>query len=314
VRLLPVGLLGVALVLVPGPVHAQGAEAQGWWSSLHRAAAPAPPAPPDVGPTDLLLQGGDVERAVPGTGTAPAPTALAALRFHVTTSAAVGSLVLRVAAQARAADVRAYPTTTSWVPAQDGAIEDAPTPDLSRYSAGALSTDGATLVFPDIGRMVTDDGLLSVVLVPGPTDRVVVHAPLPTALAVVLPPRGPVQPSAAPLGQPAVVPPPVPVVAVALPPVAPVPAAVPAPSSQPAPVVAAVTTPTGTAARRVVPDSSRDRLVVGLEALLVLAFFGLLGQGPFAALARLTGQPVEERTERGVGRFVSARTGAPPRL
>jgi hypothetical protein len=314
VRRLPAVLPALALALLPGPAHAQGADAQGWWSTLHRAAAPAPPAPPDVGASDLLLQGGDVERAVPGTGSSPAPSALAALRFHLAPGGQVGSLVLQVAAHARAADVRAYPTTAPWVPAQDGAIEDAPAADPSRYSPGSLSADGLTLVFPDIGRLVTDDGLLSVVLLPGPTDRVVVHAPLPTALTVVRPTRAPAQPSPAPPRQPAAVPAAVPVEAVSLPPVAPAPAVVPA-QPQPAPAVAAATTSTTTTGgHRVVPDPSRDRLVVGLEALLVLAFFGLLGQGPFAALARLTGQPVEERTARGVGRFVKPRTGAPPRL
>jgi hypothetical protein len=96
------------------------------------------------------------------------------------------------------------------------------------------------------------------------------------------------------------------------------PAVVPPEGLAPAPVLPPAVQPpaasTRTAAARVVADDSRTRLVLGLEALLLLAFFGLLGQGPLAVLARLTGQPVQVRAERGVGRFARERTGAPPRL
>ena len=80
-RRLLVGLLVLLGVLLPGPAQAQGSAAQGWWTQISGVV------PPDVGATDLLLQGGDPMRAVPNTGGAidqsPQPTALAALRFTV---------------------------------------------------------------------------------------------------------------------------------------------------------------------------------------------------------------------------------------
>jgi hypothetical protein len=64
----------------------------------------------------------------------------------------------------------------------------------------------------------------------------------------------------------------------------------------------------------VVADDARTRGIVVLEALLVAVFFGLLGLGPLARLARLTGQTAAVTGERGVGRFRSVREGRAPRL
>ncbi|MGB8651886.1 MAG: hypothetical protein WCD35_14630, partial [Mycobacteriales bacterium] len=66
--------------------------------------------------------------------------------------------------------------------------------------------------------------------------------------------------------------------------------------------------------RRLLADDRRTRLLVGLEAVLLVGWFGLLGQGPLARLARLTGQRPVARTERGVGRFAAVRVGPAPRL
>lgn len=312
---------GLGAVLLGAPAHADGGlRAQGWWTTTNPGGTPvAPPPPPDVGADDLLLQGGDLPRALPETGVvdpSPAPTAVGALRFQVPADQVVDRLVLAVASGAQAADVRAYPTTTAWAPAQGGPMADAPVPDRSRYAQGELSADGASLVFADVGRLADDAGALSVVLVPGPLDRVVVHRLGPTALVTsggsfsdcfCPPPPPPTTPGAVPaqavppLGRPVALGPPLAV------PAAPAPAAAPAPVAQPP-------APATRAAARVVADDGRTRLVLALEALLVLVFFGLLGQGPLGVLARLTGQPVEVRTVRGVGRFARERTGAPPRL
>jgi hypothetical protein len=308
------------LALGSAPAHAQGPDAQGWWSAVHRSAVPAaPPAAPDVAADDLLLQGGDPARLLPSgvVDQTPAPSALAALRFQVAPSSEVGALVLQVGAGAQASDVRAYPTDSAWKPAQGGAIEDAPTPDYSRYSSGRLSPDGTTLTFPDIGRLVTDEGLLSVVLVPGAADRVVAHKPSPTALVVLAP--EPVE-LPKPTTSPSV---PAPGIAPGVRPVLPGlgPTTVVAPTTVPSvapPVVvpqqAAPVTTRVAVGKRLVPDDTRDRLAVLLEALLVLAFFGLLGQGPLAFLARLTGDEQQVASVRGVGRFASSRVGQAPRL
>lgn len=318
-----VALVGIVFALVPGPAHAQGADAQGWWNEFHQSGQPAPPAPPDVGADDLLLQGGDPGRLL-ASDQPPAPSALGALRFQVAPGAEVGALVLQVGAGAQAADVRAYPTSSAWKAVQDGPIKDAPVPDFARFSTGRLSADGATLTFPDIGRLVTEGGLLSVVLLPGAADRVVVHKPAPTALAVAAPaPAAEVSPSpASPAATAAPAPEPVaaaPLVGGFAPPLAvasdqPVAPAVVSPGVVPQPVAAAPATTTARVTRRIVPDDNRGRLAVAVEALLVLVFFGLLGQGPLAVLARLTGAGEAAAVQRGVGRFTAARVGLAPRL
>jgi hypothetical protein len=304
--------LAPLLALGPAPAHAEGAQSQGWWWVLHRSALPAPPAPPDVGAADLLLQGGDLARAVV-PDTAPAPTALAALRFTTPPGASVGALVLSVATGAQAADVRAYPSLGTWAPAQGGAIEQAPQPDLSRFAPGFLSADGGQLVFPEAGALTGEDGVLSVVLVAGVADRVVVHHPSAGALAVTEAP-------APPPSQPDPLPPP-PQPGAALPPVsapAPLPVVQPAPTTAAAPVppvvAAAPAVSAQVGAKRVLADDRRTRLVVLLEALLLLGFFGLLGQGPLSALGRRLGTSDPVTVERGVGRFRRERVGAAPRL
>lgn len=306
----------LALALVPGPARAQAPDAVGWWSSTHRAALPVvPPPPPDVAAGDLLLQGGDVQRNVPDT--APAPTAYAALRYAVPDGATVTGLTLQVATGGQATDVRAYATTAAWQPVENGVIESAPAPDLSRYAVATLT--GTTLTFTDIGKLTTDGGVLSVVLVPGVSDRLVIHHPTASALTVE-------EPSAA---APDVPPPPVdPVVPVTtpappvavgnLPPLAPVPPSTPvfAPSAAPAPQAAAepVAHPVDAVTRRLVADDARTRWMLGVEGLLVLMYFGLLGAGPLARLQRLTGDAAEVTTERGIGRFRAVREGTAPRL
>jgi len=314
-RLLVVALLAPSLALAPTPARAQAPDAVGWWSSAHTAALPvAPPAPPDVAPGDLLLQGGDVQREVPDTP--PAPTAYAALRYAVPEGATVTALTLHVAAGGQASDVRAYATTATWQPTENGAIEDAPAPDLSRYAIAALSADGTTLTFPDIGKLVTDDGMLSVALVPGVPDRVVVQHPTATALTVqeAPPVDGPAPPPpvlVAPV-VPGVLPAPQPVLTGApLPPVTP---QVAPTSAAPLPQVPAQPVAAAAFRRTVVGDDARTRLVVGLEALLVVLFFGLLGHGPLRYLARATGSPPVVEAERGIGRFRSARDGRAPAL
>ena len=316
-RLLALAVLTPALALVPGTARAQSPDAVGWWSSAHRSAVPVVvPAAPDVASGDLLLQGGDVQRELPNTP--PAPTAYAALRYAVPEGGTVERLTLAVASDAQAMDVRAYATTSAWQPAENGAIEAAPVPDLSRYAVGTLT--GTTLVFDDIGKLVTDDGLLNVVLLPGVSDRVVVLPPKATALTVSEPEQPVVAPPPPPLGEPepstvgpvlapvpAAVLPPAPVAAIDVPQVAPTQAA-PQPQVQAQPVAAS--------SRRTVTraDDSRTRLIVLLEALLLAVFFGLLGTGPLAALARVTGLREEATAERGIGRFRGPREGTVARL
>jgi hypothetical protein len=313
-RLLALAVLAPLFALVPTTAHAQAPDATGWWSSTHRSALPPLPPPPDVAAGDLLLQGGDIQRELPGT--APAPTALAALRYAVPEGATVTGLTLALGTGAQAADVRAYATTSSWKAVENGAIEEAPVPDLSRYAVATLSSDGTRLTVPDIGKLTSDSGLLDVVLIPGVSDRVVVLHPTATALTVTQAPQ---------LGGPPAVPPPPPTAVPVLPAVAPGPQQVaPPPLAPTVPQVAPASTPpapvvparpvSAAVGRRIVGDDRRARLVVVLEALLVATFFGLLGHGPLGLLGRLTGNAAIAEPVRGVGRFRAVREGTAPRL
>ena len=330
-----VGSLALALggVLIAGTgAAAQAPAATGWWSFASRAGQQAPP-PPDMGAGDLLVQGGDLGGAAPDLGLPTAPTAVAALRFSVPDGATVGPLTLPVGDGPQAADVRAYPVRKDdWKPSDGGPLTDAPQPDERRYSAGVL--DGAQLVFRDIGRLVSPDGRLSVVLMPGAADRVVVKKPTAGALSVtgaggdgfaapasssggaVAAPvtGGDVGTGAAPapqLGSATVAAPPD-AGAVVPPAVATGPDAVAA--APPATVAAAPTSSASFDRARAAADQ-RTRYLVALEALLVVATFGLLGWGPLSRLAALTGHvPAEASSERGVGRFVRERAGEVVRL
>src|SRR3954447_7767589 len=58
--------VGVSTLCWPGPAAAQEPDVAAWWDSANLGdPAPAPPAPPDVNPGDLLVQGSN---AVPAPG------------------------------------------------------------------------------------------------------------------------------------------------------------------------------------------------------------------------------------------------------
>lgn len=317
-----VSLLLVATAsLGAAPAAADAPRAAGWWNLAHQGIAP--PAPPDVGPTDLLVQGGPQQ-----------PSGLAALRFVVPDGAGVGPLVLPLAkgaAPARADAVLACPTTTAWESAANGPWPAAPTWACERSAAATLSDDGTSLVVPDIVRLLAEDGTLSFAIVAGRSDRVVLAAPSATALLVTPRAAAPPVASTAPPPAPAPAPPPAPapLLAAAPPafgtgvvPFAPqAPAPMPPPQVGPAPPPVAVVrtdvaaAPAVTAAAQPTDDDTRTRWVLAAEALLVLAFFGLLGAGPFGRLAALTGEPVPSPDRpRGIGRFASPRSGRAPSL
>lgn len=325
VALVVLAVLTGLLVPVPG-VSAAGPEAQAWWSALHRDGLAQPPAPPGVDEGELLVQGGDVLSRLPGAeASQPQPLAVAALRFTVDPDSAVTTLALPLDGPAVAQDLRAYPAAGPFEPVENGPYDEAPDVVLDDFSQGVLSADGLSLSFPDISRLVTAEGMLSVVLIAGPGDRAVLKRPGPEALGVVEP-RGPAAApapagfspppvtSSAPLERPPV--PPTTTSAFAPGPLEAPPAAaapVAAPPAAPAPAVAPVVRRTVAVAA----DDTRTRVLVLVEALLVGAFFGLLGYGPFAHLTRFSGLSTTPRgatTVQGIGRFAAARSGRAPQL
>jgi hypothetical protein len=331
-------LIGTPLVGFAAAAHADAPVGTGWWNFATRAGLPQPPAPPDVNDGDLLVQAGDPSGATTGSaeGTST-PSAVAAVRFTIPAGSSVGPLSFDVPSGATAMDVRAYATPDSWKPVQNGQLADAPIPNRSRYSLGVLT--GTTLVFADINRLLPDTGALSVVILPGTTDRVVLRKPGPGSLTVTPGPastttsfgtsppptteapgppnaaapaagepgtaRAPILPSTSPLQAPAIGgPADIPPVAVAPPVTAPL-------SDSPQPV--AVRAPLALS-----PDV-RTRYFAAAEAVLVLITFGLFGWGPFARLALLVGSgedvpPSSGQPVRGVGRFSRPRDGKFVRL
>jgi hypothetical protein len=325
-------LVPALLLLTAGGAAGQAPGSTGWWSVASRQGQQAPP-PPDMSSGDLLVQGGDLGGAAPDLGVPTSPSAVAALRFDVPDGADVGALTLEVGKGARADDLRAYPVKKDdWKPSDGGPIADAPVPDTKRYSQGVLNADGTEVAFRDIARLVTEQGRLSFVLYPGATDRVVLKKPAAGALAVTTASGGAYTGGTSGGGSsPVSGAGPGPTGATGLPPLSAgaVDGSVPAPGVPP-PAVAGAPQESGSAPQVAAPsatspatdlaartrDDQRTRYLVALEALLVLATFGLLGWGPLSRLRGLTGLgPVEEAASgRGVGRFVSERSGRVVRL
>jgi hypothetical protein len=327
--------LPVALLL-GSAASAQPPDAAGWWSFASQPGQDAPP-PPDVEEGDLLVQGGDLGGSAPDLGLPTSPSAVAALRFSVPQGATVGPLTLDLGSGGRATDIRAYPVKKDdWKPSNGGPLSEAPQANGSRYSVGVPNDDGTQLVFRDIGRLVPEEGRLSFVLMPGATDRVVVKKPGAAALQVSEAGGSGSGPSA-PVTGPAYVPPgstgstgsgestglppissgssdAVPQLPDAVPPA--VAGAAPSQAAAPAVAPAAATAAGDDEDDKRIAADQRTRYLVAMEALLVLATFGLLGWGPLSRLGAAlgTGAPTEPSTRRGVGRFVSERSGEVVRL
>lgn len=315
--------LAAALAMVAGPALAApapqtvGPVVAGWWSAANQDPALPALSPPDVGAQDLHVAGGNAGAGglpLPGSG---GPTAIAALRFSLPAGAVAGELRLQLAgAKPPAVTLQACRATRSFEPAQNGAWADAPTYDCTDAGTARLDPDGSVVVVD--GADALRDGLdLSLVLVPGPLDRVVIAPPDDGALAVSGGtsagsdvPAGAPLPPAAPMAQPypgtaalaggaAAAGP-----GVALPggglPAAAVPtaaAAIPPAVAAPAPAVVGL----DVAAGRPLPA------LLATTLLALLAFALMLhdrGAGPAA------GTPVV----RGVGRFRSERSGPVPDL
>lgn len=203
VLLLAAASAAVTVLGLAGTAGAQPPDVSAWWNAANLGdPAPAPPAPPDVGAGDLLVQGsnavpaGSPLAAVPvGTtaGSAPAGAqAVAGLSFDLAPGQAVGALTLRVAGTAPPQlSVVACRTTATFA-----AVDGGPWSQVPAYDAGACvpgTLRGGAVVFTDVARLA-GGGRLAVVLLPGPLDRVVFARPGQAALAV----RG--GPPAAPLG------------------------------------------------------------------------------------------------------------------
>lgn len=332
--LLCVSTAAIALALCGGGVHRTAAEAPSttaWWSVA--GAANGAPVPPDVKPGDLLVEGvGGAPPAVPSAPAAPVPVpapvpgapaapvpappppsgapvpglptggapvgafAVAALRFPVAEGAQVGTLTLGLdGLKPPAIGIVACPITAPFKPAENGPLSDVPPFDCTTSDTATLSKDGSTIGFAHLAPMVRG-GSLSVLLLPGAADRVVLSRPTAAALAVIpAPPEPPGD-----LG-------PVP----ALPP----PAAAPPPAAS-APVLAPVTAAPPPAPRH---HHLRHRTlavspVVPQEPARAPRTVLLATLAAVAALAVILGRPTAAAGAQGFHRFSRIRSGPAPRV
>jgi hypothetical protein len=305
---------GVASSVSAAPAPTVGPVVVGWWSAARPdSAVPAVP-PPDAGADDLYVAGSNALPALPAglpTVGPAGPIAVAALRFELPEGAVAGQLRLRLAGVAPpSVSLLACRALAPFSAEYGGSWADAPAYDCSEPGTARLGSDGQ-VVLDGIDRLRRGTEV-SVVLVPGPLDRVVLAAPDDRTLSVSTPmvvaePLAPV---------PATVQPPAPDVlapggpgTVALPsrplPGSLFPAAVPsaAPTGPAVPLVARTGPRTQAAALPVRPWPA-------LAATLLLAMLAFV---PLSRAGRHT-LVDDGALERGVGRFRSVREGRAPEL
>lgn len=336
----------VALLVAPS-AQAQAPDVTAWWTAANVGnGAPAPPVPPDVASGDLLIQGSNGNGSAPTTpiGGAPATSqAVAGLIFELPDGATVGALTLKIdGTPPPSVSVVACKATQTFAAADNGAWSDVPPSDCSQTSAAKLGSDGASLEFDDVSKLVAN-GRLAITLLPGALDRVVLKKPDDSALTVTTSSGGSLGGSAPAFGsgggggvaaQPA--PPPVAAVGGS----AVLPAAgtdsgavappVVAPSASPQQggsglVPSAASSGAGTGGLSTTQRRVLALFVIGLE---LLGFLMLMGErdaervalGAGAAGGRLRppdrGRPATAAAAAvgGVGRFRGERQGRPPRL
>ena len=183
--MLVIGIAGVAGLCWPHAAVAQEPDVAAWWNAANLGdPAPAPPAPPDVNAGDLLVQGSNTAPS-PGAPVGSGPgsaQAVAGLEFDLQPTDVVGALTLGIDGTAPPqVSVVACRATAQFTNVENGPWSRVPAYDANACAAGALK-DGK-VVFADVSKLV-QDSQLSVVLLPGPVDRVVFAKPGPNALAV----------------------------------------------------------------------------------------------------------------------------------
>ena len=177
--------VSVTALCWPGAAAAQEPDVTAWWSVANLGdPAPAPPAPPDVNPGDLFVEGSNTAPS-PGAPVGSAPSsaqAVAGLEFELAPTDLVGSLTLTIDGTAPPqVSVVACRATERFSNVENGPWARVPAYDANACVPGALKD--TAVVFADVGKLVQDSEL-AVVLLPGPVDRVVFAKPGDGALQV----------------------------------------------------------------------------------------------------------------------------------
>lgn len=175
---LAVAAVLAAQLVTSAPAQAIGPEAVAWWN-IANAGIVAPPAPPDVAPGQLLVQGADA-----------APQAVAALRFTVAPVQTVRSLSVEMVSPPPVPPVlKACRIDGDFKPVENGPWAEVPRSDCAEQIVGVVN--GPAVTFDGVGRFVRD-GRLSVIVLPVDPTRVVIAAPDNRALDVSEPFSAPV--------------------------------------------------------------------------------------------------------------------------
>jgi len=283
---------------LPAPVTA-------WWTTANLGSGVAVPGSVlGASGKELLVEGSNALPAVSAVSTAPISSiAVAGIRWQLPAGAVPASLSLSMAGSPPPfVTVQACQATSSFAAVYGGPYADVPSYSCATPIDGVVK--GGALTFPGIGKLASGN-TLSVVLLPGPLDRVVFSPPSVSSLVVTKTsvPREPPHCACPPVsggahrsgqgtgGAAAPGPPPS---------VPPAPQTSSPASGGPPPVVAG----TGVAAKPAALSQSLPRWrrwlaagVIGLEVLV------------FIAAQRSAGR--EKTPSRGIGRFVAARE-APP--
>jgi hypothetical protein len=177
--LLSSSTVAAVMFIAPTPVSAQAPDAAAWWNSTNVGdPAPTPPPPPDVKSGDLFVQGSNAGAPLPVNplGAAPATTqAVSGVSFDLPNGALVNSMTLPIDGTAPPQiSVVVCATKEPFTSTENGPWSEVPSYDGNACSPGKLK--GNAVEFADIGKLVLRDKL-SVLILPGPLDRIVFKAP-----------------------------------------------------------------------------------------------------------------------------------------
>ena len=177
--LLSSSTVAAVMFIAPAPVSAQAPDAAAWWNSTNVGdPAPTPPPPPDVKSGDLFVQGSNAGASLPANplGAAPASTqAVSGVSFDLPTGALVNGMTLQIDGSAPPQiSVVACSTKEPFTSTENGPWSEVPAYDGNACVPGKLK--GNAVEFADVGKLVLHDKL-SVLILPGPLDRVVFKAP-----------------------------------------------------------------------------------------------------------------------------------------
>jgi hypothetical protein len=177
--LLSSSTVAAVMFVAPTPVSAQAPDAAAWWNSANVGdPAPTPPVPPDVKSGDLFVQGSNPTDSLPASPLSAAPAATQAVSgvsFDLATGALVNSMTLDIDGTAPPQiSVVACSTKEPFTSTENGPWSEVPTYDGNACVPGKLK--GNSVEFADIAKLVQSDKL-SVLILPGPLDRIVFKAP-----------------------------------------------------------------------------------------------------------------------------------------